>query len=178
MKRLFSWIRETFGEPVPEQALIPIKEEDGRHKAWYEEARKQTLETLPEFVKRLATSYQHDYGTICHACAAAAVGAASAVERGPQGGITGFQGSAVMWEFITHWQRYEGPMRLVRYEQLLYPQNLADQHTLSRDTFTWLQQQAKSKLREKGQAHPDVVKHWEALAAGTVPEGYRLEAKP
>ena len=35
-----------------------------------------------------------DYGTVCHAIAL------SAVARTAQGGITGFQAGAVMWEFI------------------------------------------------------------------------------
>jgi len=86
-----------------------INEKMGVHKEWYVEARGMTLDQLPKFVQRLTKDYQHDCGTICHAIAAAAVGAAWSVERGPQGGITGFQASCIMWEFITHWMtEYEG----------------------------------------------------------------------
>lgn len=38
-----------------------IKEE------WKGEARKCTLETLPVFLQKITTEYQHDYGTICPA---------------------------------------------------------------------------------------------------------------
>jgi hypothetical protein len=165
------------GRELVEVPRNPVKESDNTHALWYEEASKQTLATLPEFVRRLATRYDHDYGTICHACAAAAVGAAHAVNRGPTGGITGFQGGAVMWEFIGHWQHYKGPMRLMRYEELLYPQNVRPMLELSKETFEWLQLEARKHLRERGRANPDVVKHWERLAAGRVPEGFYLEEK-
>lgn len=75
---------------------IQITEELGLHKEWYEEAKKQTLNTLPAFVSNLVENYSHDYGTICHAITAAALGAANAVEESPEGGITGFQANCIM----------------------------------------------------------------------------------
>lgn len=55
---------------------------------WYEEAHKQTVEILPEFMAKLA-DYPHDYNTICYAAGAAAVAGATAVDHSPNGGITG-----------------------------------------------------------------------------------------
>lgn len=66
------------------------------------EAKTQTLETLPAFLAKLA-AYPHDYGTICIAIGAAAVGAAWALERTPQGRISGFQAGAVAQEFAAGW---------------------------------------------------------------------------
>ncbi len=100
---------------------IKITEEMGVHKDWYKQAEKQTLESLPEFMRHLLSDYQHDYGTICHAVAACAVGAAWAANSAPHGGITGFQAGAVMWEFIRHW-KYDGqdkPLQLLDWENAL-----------------------------------------------------------
>ena len=72
-----------------------ITEEMGIHKEWMKRARDMTMADLPEFLRELTEDYDHDYGTICHAIAAAAVAAAWSVERTPQGGITGFQAGAI-----------------------------------------------------------------------------------
>lgn len=135
-----------------------------------------TPEALPTFIAKLTQDYQHDYGTICHAASAAAIGAAWAVDKGPQGGITGFQAGAIMWGFISHWMSYEGqPLRLVNFHDMLYPQH-ADrfEKTISPETHSYLVEQAKKMLDERGLAHPDVVAHWERIAAGGVPFGYRV----
>lgn len=132
----------------------PITETDNKQllKDWQEEARKQTLETLPAFLNKLATGYSHDYGTICHALAAAACGAAWAMNAGEQGGITGFQGGAVMWQFIRAWQ-YTGNecgLRILDYDKLLYPQYADTFEGQLMEGYTWKQvrEVAKRKLAE------------------------------
>lgn len=82
-----------------------ITEEDKVHLEWYKQASKQTLETLPSFLKNLMEGYNHDYGTVCHALAAGAVATAWAMNAHDNGGITGFQAGAVMWEFIKGWNK-------------------------------------------------------------------------
>lgn len=153
-----------------------ITEEMGVHKAWYEEARKQTMESLPDFLKKLTTEYQHDYGTVCHAVAAAGVGAMWAVERAPNvgGGITGFQAGAIMWEVISAWGVFgSGPKRMVEYEHMLYPAYESDFRAISKETWDWLQKKAKANLKESNEhTHPRVLAHWENIANGDVPFGY------
>ena len=85
------------------KSMKTITEEMKIHEEWYKQAKEQTLETLPAFLNHLINDYGHDYGTICHAIAAGAIGAAYALERSPQGGITGFQAGCIMWCFIRHW---------------------------------------------------------------------------
>jgi hypothetical protein len=153
-----------------------IKEEDGIHKQWYADAKNQTLDTLPEFLRRLSEDYGHDYGTICHALAASAIAAAWAVEKTPQGGITGFQAGAVMWEFIKNWMHMDGPMRLVDYNDLLYPQYADKFNTISRDTWDAVQAKARKNLEELGGASDSVVSHWQFIADGHVPFGLRVAA--
>lgn len=148
--------------------------------SWYEEARKQTKDTLPAFLTRLTTAYSHDYGTICHAMAACAIAAATAVDRSPQGGITGFQAGAVMWEFIRNWSgRYKDvPLRLVDYSNMLYPQ-YADHFDkiISSDTHAWLQKKATEMLDERGDDafHPEVLTHLKLISQGMVPFGYDVK---
>lgn len=152
-----------------------ITEEDGIHKDWYKKNPKN-LEELMKFLKSLQEDYSHDYGTICHALAAGAVATCHALNSGPQGGITGFQAGAVMWEFIRYWMGYKDePMRLLRYKNMLYPQYEKDYRTISKETWDWLQSKAKERLSAKGHAHGAVVAHWKSIIDGKVPFGYQVE---
>lgn len=151
-----------------------ISEEDGTHMSWMEEAKKQTMETMPAFLRKLTEDYEHDYGTICHAIAAAAIGAAWAVERSPQGGITGFQAGCIMWEIIKGWGVFgTGPMRMIEFENMLYPQYREKFRTITSSTWAWLQDQAREKLKSDGGTE-GVRRHWGTIAAGEVPFGYQV----
>jgi hypothetical protein len=95
-----------------------ITEDMHIHEQWYEEAKKQTLTTLPEFCRSLSEDYHHDYGTICHAITAAGIATMWAMNHTEQGGITGFQASCIMWEFIKNWMGKEGhSLRLLDYSE-------------------------------------------------------------
>jgi hypothetical protein len=154
-----------------------ITEEMGVQNEWYAEAKGMTLEKLPDFLKKLTEDFGQDYGTICHAIAAAAIGAAWSVEHSPQGGITGFQGGAVMWQFITNWmsEYKDKPVRLVDYSNMLFPQ-YADKfgRSISKETHQYLVKEAQKKLSDSDGAHPNVKRHWEMIAAGGVPFGYAV----
>lgn len=151
-----------------------ITEEMKIHEEWY--TSEQTLETLPSFLKHLTEDYHHDYGTICHAIAAGAV--ATARSMADWGGITGFQAGCVMWEFIQKWMSYETPMKLVKYENMLYPQYAHDfSKQISSETWEWLQEQAKKKLynADEEYLHPAVKAHWQSIIDGIVPFGYEVK---
>jgi hypothetical protein len=156
-----------------------ITEKDHEQDKWYEQAHKMTLDDLPIFLGHLVNDYSHDYGTICHAIAAGAVAAANAINSSDAGGITGFQASAVMWEFITKWANKDGPLRLLEYSNMLYPQYGHTYWTISPDTWKWLQEQAAKKLndRDPPQATAEVVAHWQSIVNGRVPFGYRIEER-
>lgn len=147
---------------------------------WYADAHQvNNPDDLHTFVTRLITTYRHDYGTICHALAAAAIAAAYAVNGSPQGGITGFQAGAVMWQFIQEWNGERGePMRLLKYRSLLYPQSIDEQTRISQDTWDWLQKEAQALLANnpKDSVHPRVWEHWVKIGQiGVVPLPFRLE---
>ena len=138
----------------------------------WEEARQQTPESFPLFLQRLCGRYQHDYGTVVQAVAIAAVGAAWACDHSPQGGITGFQSGFVMWDFIRRWSGKDGPLRLLDYRDALYPQDAGKfAHTIDRDEWSWLQEQAGALLVENQTAHERVRQHWSDIVAGTPPFG-------
>ena len=151
---------------------------EGKDKAilddWYERTNGMTLETLPGFLKELTEVYEHDYGTIVHAIAAAALAAANAVEKSPQGGITGFQASFIPWKFFRKWNRIESPLRLLDFDKMLYPQyEERFLKTISPSTWKWLQKEAKKRIATSKGAKR-VVKHWKKIAKGKVPFGYKV----
>lgn len=143
-------------------------------KEWHERAKNITLETLSEFLKELC-EYPHNYNTIVSAIGAGAVATCWAMNGTENGGITGFQASCVMWDFIANWMQYKIPMTLVKYEDMLYPQyDYKFSKTINKDTFAWLQEQAEKNLKESKFASPYVIAHWKSITDGEVPFGYKL----
>jgi len=143
--------------------------------AWYSEAAKQTFETLPTFVKSLKDFPGHDYNTTVYAPSAAILGMAWSMAE--YFGITGFQASCIMWEFITNWmvEYRDSPLRLLNYNKMLYPQFHGDfEKVITPDAWMWLQEQAKKNLEESGYACEGVKDHWQSIVDGKVPFGYTV----
>lgn len=161
---------------------IKITEEQGIHKEWYKRANElRSIGQLAEFLEEITTKYDHDYGTIVHAIAAAAVAAAKVVDRSPAGGITGFQASCVEWSFIRHYGVHgeDELLAMVDWNRLLFPQyDDRMPRTVQRETFEELQRRAKAKIEEDDgrteqilKAHPDVRARWKLIAGGSLPPG-------
>lgn len=76
----------------------------------------------------------------------------------------------------------EGPLRLVNFDDLLYPQYESKfQRTLSADVWDIVQTKAQKLLEtsgKSGEAAPQVIAHWATLAAGKLPFGLELEFVP
>jgi hypothetical protein len=147
------------------------------HKEWYEQAGKQTLETLPKFLNDLMNNYYHDYGTICHAIAAGGLATMYAMNETPQGGITGFQSGAVMWEFIKNWNYTDNKLglKIIDYDNLLYPQYQDKfKSTITHKTWKLLQREASKMLQKEKSFHPNVKKHLENICAGELPFGLTI----
>jgi hypothetical protein len=156
---------------------IKVTEEMKIHEQWYKDAKKQTLETLPGFLKGLTENYIHDYGTIVHAISAGAIATAWAMDSSDQGGITGFQAGAVMWRFIQNWMYSNNKtgLKLIDYDKMLYPQYKDDfARKISRSTWEDLQNEAKMKISENSTAHERVIEHWKSIAAGIIPWGFTI----
>lgn len=163
---------------------IHVTEEMRPEKDWFGEAKGQTLETLPAFINHIMGDYEHDYGTVCHAVAACALAAAYAANNSENGGITGFQASFVMWDFIRQWEKPNNKtaLRLVDYDEMLYPQYAFKfERTISPDVWALLQNEAVKKLgaaanlADGHEVHGAVVDHWKSIAGGKVPFGYTIK---
>lgn len=159
---------------------IKLREKDGTHKEWYEQAKGQTLETLPTFINHLMNDFEHDYGTICHAISAGSIATAWAMDRHEQGGITGFQAGAIMWEFVRHWTYSSNKtgLKIIDYDNFLYPQYSNQyQKVISKDTWKAIQKQAKELIEEADEDYVSkaVYQHWVSIVEGKVPFDYTVE---
>jgi hypothetical protein len=162
-----------------ETEKIKITEEQNVHAQWYEDAKKQNLETLPNFISHLMNDYKHDYGTICHALAAGATATMWAMNKHPQGGITGFQAGAIMWEVVRHWQYSSNKcgLRMLNYDNMLFPQHADDyQKTISPGVWDALKKEAKKKMDEADIdfVNQSVYDHWSSIVDGKVPFGFKV----
>ena len=156
---------------------IIITEEMHLEKEWFKKAANQTFETLPDFMNHIMNDYCHDYGTVCHAIATCAIAAAHAANNtnGACGGITGFQASFVMWDFIKQWQYSSNKtgLKIIDYDDMLYPQNgYKFSKTMSESLWREIQKQAKEELKNRQNVAEIVVKHWQNIVNGKVPFGY------
>ena len=156
---------------------IILKEETSKEVIvkWLEDANNQTLETLPSFLSHLMDDYTHDYGTICHALSIGSVATMNAMNKHEQGGITGFQAGAIMWENIQNWMTdyRDKPLSLKDYSKMLYPQyNDSFEKTISESTWEYLQKEAKDNLENNKDAHENVINHWTSIVNGIVPFRY------
>ena len=160
-----------------------VTEEMHPEKAWFAEAKKMKVEDLPDFIERVIHGYEHDYGTACHAVAACAIAAAWAVSGDSDIGLSGFQAGFVMWDFIKNWTKTsnECGLRLVDYDDMLYPQfAFKYEKTISRETWEKLKEEARRLLNDpdKFAACESVRSHWQSIAAGNIPFGYKIEERP
>jgi len=157
-----------------------VREEDGLHDEWYKEAHEvKDIPTLTAFAEKLLDSYEHDYGTVCHAVTALAVAAANVGARTQ--GLTGFQAQVVTWGFIREFGAFmgagRGPMSLVMYEHMLYPQYEKEfaEKTILQETWHWLRVRARELLLDGADTDGKVRAHWQCIVDGEVPFGYAVE---
>lgn len=107
----------------------------------------------------------HDYGTCVYAMSMAAVAAYYHVSTNL--GVTGFQASMADLDFIRRTRHMKGPFMIMDGHDMLYPQSDL-QEKLDKfliDNRKWAAEEAKKKLIESPNAHPDVIAHWNGLVA-------------
>lgn len=139
----------------------------------------RSFDELVEFLEDVASNYNCGYGDAPRAIAQACL----AVGWYLSGvfGITGFQASFVMWDFILGWQKTDNKtsLKLVDYDDMLYPQYAYKfEKVLSKDTWEQIQKVAGEQIDEakkNGHAvHPEVYSHWQSIVSGNIPFGYKL----
>lgn len=155
-----------------------ITENDHLEIEWYDEAKKQTLETLPQFMNHVLNDYYHDYGTICKAIAACGSAAMYAANKTEQGGITNVQASYINWEILKAWGCFatHTGARLINFDDMILPQYESKfAKTISKEVWESVQEYAKERLSKEYSIHPKVKAHMESIVAGSVPFGYRIK---
>ena len=143
---------------------------------WFKRAKGiKSIEEFAAFAKELLEETHHDYGTICHAIGALTIAAGWMGSH--MHGITGFQASFVMWDFIRQWQydRNETGLKIVDYDKMLYPQYDNEfEKTITSKQFEKMQEVAAKRLQgDMKFVHPGVAKHWQSIVDGVVPFGYK-----
>lgn len=142
------------------------------------QAETQTLETLPEFINHLMNDYEHDYGTIIKATAAAMIATFEACDKSEQGGFTGFQVGFMPWFMMNEfWGESKVGRKVIDFEYMLYPQHAHNfEKTISSKTWHELQKAAKERMKEPIENFdPDVRLHISKIAAGEIPFGYTVK---
>ena len=143
-----------------------------------EEQRKsiKTFEDLVEFLKYVKDNCNSGYGEAPRAIAQASLAVAWYLSR--EFGITGFQASCTMWDFIQGWTKTNNKcgLRLVDYDDMLFPQyNYKFDKTISNEVWKNLQKQSKELLSDNTDyVHPHVLSHWKNIVDGKVPFGYHV----
>lgn len=157
---------------------IKITEANHLENEWLEQAETQTLETLPEFINHLMNDYEHDYGTIIKATAAAMIATFNACNHSEQGGFTGFQVDFIPWLMINEfWGTSKVGRKIINFDDMLFPQ-YADKFEKTIPPKTWknLQDRAKELMKEPAEHfHPSVRDHIWKIAAGQIPFGYKIK---
>lgn len=136
----------------------------------------KSFEDLTAFLKYVTENCNTGYGEAPRAIAQAS--AAVAWYLAKEFGITGFQAGFVMWDFIRDWSFSDNKcgMKIVDYDNMLYPQyDDKFDKTISYDTWSALQKEAKKNLEERAHAHPKVIAHWQSIVDGVVPFGYEVK---
>lgn len=128
----------------------------------------QTEQELADLVRTLAER-EHEYGTCVYAMSIAATAAFNYIAN--KLGVTGFQASCADLDIVRRTRRLTHGFRIVNYENLLYPQYEGDLTVtpakLLKDPELRkrIAEEARKKLEENDEPHPNVKAHWQKLAA-------------
>jgi len=82
-----------------------------------------------------------------------------------------------MWTFIRSWlpEFAVSPLRMLIYEDLLYPEFARNFKTISQDILVWLQATAKNHLERYKDASTALKVHWQSIVDGKIPYNLMLE---
>lgn len=155
---------------------VKMNEKDFREK-WQGNLGNVSIDELPNLLRDMLED-ANDYGTICLALGFGATATAWAMNKEPNGGITGFQSGFVMWEFIRQWNynRNRCGMKIIDYDKLLYPQyNDYFDKVIPENIWKSVQEEARNLLETHKDLNPDVLVHWQSIVDGVVPFCYRVD---
>lgn len=142
-----------------------------------------TPDDVKGLVEKVMKDFNYEYGVAPRSLAAALVSIACYMSE--EMGLTGFQASFVMWDFIRGYMKTGNKcgMKLVDYDDMLYPQyGHKFDKKISKETWKEIQNQAKLNLEKYENekvygtyVSPSVANHWKSIVDGTVPFGFEVE---
>lgn len=136
-----------------------------------------SFDDLVNYLEYIKNNCNYDYGVAPRSIAQASLAVVWYLAK--EFGITGFQASFVMWDFIKSWS-YKGNkcgLKIIDYDNMLYPQyeDKFDK-VIPKETWELLQKQAEQELKENGcYANLNVINHWSSIMNGRVPFGYKVK---
>lgn len=145
----------------------------------YDDAREQTIETLPEFLEQVSAIARCDWN--CNKGIAAitisAIAASWAMESEQGLGTSGSQTRYIMAEYMLRYGNISTPANIVEYMEMLNPRNAKHfERTISRDTWKCLQAEATKRLQNAPPHMDDRVRtHLQSIVDGVPPFGYDVE---
>lgn len=125
----------------------------------------ESAEDLSAYIAALVDR-EHDYGTCVYAMSMAATAAFNHVAE--KLGATGFQASCADMDVLRRTRNLKAPFMLVTGDKALYPQHdlPGEVREFVEEIAPWLGEQARKMLKEwREHARPNVLAHWERLAA-------------
>lgn len=153
------------------------KNKADEQEGWYAEAYHMELERLPEFIRRMLLSKPDQEDGILHALVAGALATVAAMSKAYGKPMNAAIADKLMYRFVARWRGIVGPIKILRFEQMLYPvfkQNFAN--TIGQGTWAWLQDTAARKLLRAKNPKADWRWHWQKIAQDKeVPFGWKVE---
>jgi len=147
-----------------------------QHEAWYAEAGTMTLDKLPDFLRMMLCAKPDRELGIYHAFVAGALATIIAMATANAQPLTAQASDRVMFIFITRWKGIIGPIKLLRFEAMLYPALKSSfDSVMSCEVWGYLQGRAQRLLLDPKQKRQAWREHWTRIVTGTVPFGWKLE---
>jgi hypothetical protein len=160
-----------------QKANKPFVSEDNKDiiDSWYKRAREVTPETFGDFINELLHGYDLDYGAKIHAAAACSIAMFNACSD--IFSFSDFQGSASAIQILykLNYPCNKTGIRVIDYDDMLYPQYEDRFRSIRRDTWEYLRKRADELIAERqSTADPSVLHHWMNISFGGVPFGYYI----
>lgn len=147
-----------------------------QHEAWYAEACTMTLDKLQEFLRMMLATRPDSKLGIYHAFVAGALATIVAMATANAQPLTAQASDRVMFIFITRWKGIVGPIKLLRFESMLYPALKSSfDSVISPEIWGYLQSRAQRLLLDPKQRSRTWREHWTRIVTGEIPFGWKLE---
>lgn len=130
---------------------------------------------MQDVADEVIRKFSSDYGSGPRAVAAFITKVANLFCR--EMSFTGFQAGFIPLDFLLlfTFPKNKCGIKVLDYDNLLYPQLLEKFTTISKETWDSVVKQARINLKEKPYAADEVRRYWDYIARGKIPDGIRIK---